>query len=76
MGRTHVENPTYYLPLANHRPESIRFLQSYATPMPTLNLRTGMLGERDWLVIKKVIKSFTQQASAVRNFIQIYLFLL
>ena len=32
MRRTHVGNPTYYLPLANHRPESIRFLQSYAHP--------------------------------------------
>ena len=34
MRRTHVRNPTYYLPSANHRSESIRFLQSYAHPKP------------------------------------------
>ena len=32
MRRAHVGNPTCYLPLANQRPESIRFLQSHAHP--------------------------------------------
>ena len=44
---THVGNPTYYLPLANHRPES--------KAMPTLNLRTGMLGERDCIELCPIL---------------------
>jgi hypothetical protein len=44
--RTHVGNPTYYLPSANHRPESlIQF--DFSRAMPTHNPRTGILWERD-----------------------------
>jgi hypothetical protein len=49
MRRTHVGNPTYQF--------------DFSRAMPTLNLRTGILGERDWVVDHVVHSKFNASSS-------------